>query len=62
MMVFKSPNDSGPKYMYIMFTKTSHFTGRNHATTDLKLPLGKSTVGQKSLSYIGTKVFKSFLK
>ena len=53
LMVFKSLNDLGPKYMYNMFTKNSHFTKRNlrHSTTYLRLPLRKSTVGQKSFLY-----------
>ena len=61
MMVFKPFNDFGPKYMYKMFTKNSHFTERNlrNTTTDLRLPLRKSTVGQKSFSCRGAKVLNS---
>ena len=61
MMVFKSLNDFGPKYMYKMFTKNSHLTERNllSTTTDFKLPLRKSTEGHKSFSYRGTKVWNS---
>ena len=49
LMVFKSLNDVGPKYMYNMFTKNSHFTERNlrSTTTDLRLRLRKSTVDRK---------------
>jgi len=61
MMVFKSHNDFGPKYMYKMFRRHSHLTERilRKTTTDLKLPLRKSTVGQRSLSYRGAKVWNS---
>ena len=50
MMVFTSLNDFGPKYMYKMFTRNSHFTERilRNATTDLRLPLRKSTLGRKA--------------
>ena len=61
LMVFKSLNDLGPNYMYKIFTKNSHFTERNlrNTTTDLRLPWRKSTVGQKSFSYRGAKVWNS---
>ena len=61
LMVFKSLNDLGPNYMYKMLTKNSHFTERNlrNTTTDLRLPLRKSTVGQKRFSYRGAKVWNS---
>ena len=63
MIVFKSRNDFGPKYLYKMFAKNSHFTERNlrNTTTDLRLPLRKSNVGQKSLSCRGAKVWNSLL-
>ena len=61
LTVLKSLNDLGPKYMYKMFTKNSHLTERNlrNTTTDLRLPWRKSTVGQKSFSYRGAKVWNS---
>ena len=61
LTVFKSLNDLGPNYMYKMFTKNSHLTERNlrNTTTDLRLPWRKSTVGQKSFSYRGAKVWNS---
>ena len=61
MMVFKTLNDLGPKYMYDMFTKNSHFIERNlrNTTTDLRLPLRKSTVVQKSFSYRVVRVWNS---
>ena len=61
LTIFKSLNDLGPNYMYKMFTKNSHFTERNlrNTTTELRLPWRKSTVGQKSFSYRGAKVWNS---
>ena len=49
-MVFKSLNEFGPKYMHKIFTKNSHFTERNlrSTSTELRLPLRKSAVGQKN--------------
>ena len=61
MMVFKSLNDFGPQYMHSMFTKNSQLSECNlrNTTTDLRLPLRKSTAGQKSLSYRGAKMWNS---
>ena len=61
MMVFKSLNDFGPQYMYNMFTKNSNLSERNlrNTTTDLRLPLRKSTAGQKRFSYRGAKMWNS---
>ena len=61
MMVFKSLNDFGPQYMLNMFTKNSQLSERNlrNTTTDLRLPLRKSTAGQKSFSYRGAKMWNS---
>ena len=58
LMVCKSINDFGLKYRYKMFTRNSHLTERipRNTTTDLRLPLRKSTVGQKRFSYRITKV------
>ena len=63
MTVFTSLTDFGPKYVYKMFTKNSRFTERNlrNTTTDLMLPLRKSSVGQKSFSYRGAKLWNSLL-
>ena len=59
MMVFKSVNDFGPQYMHKMFTKKSPFTERSlrNTPTDIRIPLRKSTVGQKSFSYQGARVW-----
>ena len=58
MMVLKSLDDFGAQYMYEMFTKTRHFIERNlrKTITNFRLPLRKSTVGQKNFSYRGAKV------
>ena len=61
MMGFKSLNDFGPQYMLNMFTKNSQLNERTlrNTTTDLRLPLRKSTAGQKSFSYRGAKLWNS---
>ena len=61
MMVFKSLNDFGSQYMHNMFTKNSQLSECNlrNTTTDLRLPLRKSTAGQKSFSYRGAKMWNS---
>ena len=61
IMFFKSLNDLGTKCMYNIITKNSHFSEHNlrNTTTDLRLPLRKSTMGQKSFSYRGAKVWNS---
>ena len=61
MMVFKSLNDFGPQDMLNMFTKNSQLSKRNlrNTTTDLRLPLRKSTAVQKSFSYRGAKMWNS---
>ena len=58
MMAIKPINDFGPTYMYKMFTRNSHLTERilRNTTINLRLPLTKSTVGQKSFSYREAKV------
>ena len=58
LMAFKSIHDFGPKYMYKMFTRNSLLTERilRNTTSNLRLPLRKSTVGQKSFSYRQAKV------
>ena len=45
MMVFKSINDFGQKYMYKIFTRTSHLIHRvlRNTTTDLRLPWDRKT-------------------
>ena len=59
MMVFKSINDFGPKYMYKMFTRNSYLTERilRNTTTDLRLPLRKSSMGKKGFSYRDAKLW-----
>ena len=61
MMVCKSLNDFRPQYMVNMFTNNSQLSERNlrNTTTDLRLPLRKSTAGQKSFSYRGAKMWNS---
>ena len=68
MMVFISLNDLGPQYMYEMFAKNSQVTERSlrNTTPELRVPLGKSAIGQKSFSYrqsspelVGTSMAKS---
>ena len=59
MMVFKSLTDLGPKYMYNMFSKDSHFTERDlrNTTTDLRRPLRKSTTNIVSLKESNQTIF-----
>ena len=54
MMVSKSLNDFGPKYMYKMFIRNSHLNGRilRNTNIDLRLPLIKSTVGHSGVATI----------
>ena len=61
MMVFKSLNDFGTQYILNMFTKNSQLSERNlrNTTTDLRLPLRKSTAGHKSFSYRAAKMWNS---
>ena len=60
-MVSQSINEFGPKYMYKMFIKYSHLTERilRNTTTYGRLPLKKSTLGQKNFSYRATYVWTS---
>ena len=61
MTVFKSLNDFGPQCMYEMLSKTSQVTECSlpNTATDLRLPLRKSAIGQKSFSYRGAKMWNS---
>ena len=57
--VFKHVNEACPYYMKEVFEYASQgrINSRNNYT-ELKVPFGKTTMGQKSLSYIGPSVWK----
>lgn len=60
-MVFKSLNGLAPEYLSGLFMKNcehSSYTLRN-TESDLRLPLKKTTGGQKSFSYRGAKIWNS---
>lgn len=60
-MVFKSLNGLAPEYLCGLFTKNcehSSYTLRN-TENDLRLPLKKTTGGQKSFSFRGAKTWNS---
>ena len=60
-MAFKSLNDLAPQYLCDLFTGNSlcsSYSLRNTGT-DLRLPMKKSTNGQKCFSYRGAKLWNS---
>ena len=61
IMVFKSPNDLAPQYLWNLFTKNSTCSSQNlrNTETDLTLPKKESANGQKCFSYRGAKIWNS---
>ena len=60
-MVFKSLNELAPQYLCDLFTRKSLYSSyslRNRGT-NLRLPMKRSTNGQKCFSYIGAKLWNS---
>ena len=60
-MIYKSLNELAPEYMRNLFTRCSESNGRvlRSTDTDLKLPLLKTSAGQKSFSYRGARLWNS---
>ena len=58
-MVFKSQNALAPDYLRNIFQKVSEATNRQlrNSKTGLRLPLLRTSTGQKSLAYRGAKVW-----
>ena len=60
-LIYKSLNDLAPGYMRNLFARCSESNGRvlRSTDTDLKLPLLKTSAGQKSFSYRGARLWNS---
>ena len=60
-MVFKSLNELAPQYLCDLFTRKSLYSSysRLNTGTDLRLPMKRSTNGQKCFSYRGAKLWTS---
>ena len=60
-MVFKSLNGLAPRYLCNLFTKNSECSSHSlrNTETDLKLPMKKTTNGQKCFSFRGAKLCNS---
>ena len=60
-MVFKSLNELAPQYLCDLFTRKSLYSSYSlrNAGTDLRLPMKRSTKGQKCFSYRGAKLWNS---
>ena len=58
-MVYKSLNALAPDYLRNLFQKVSEATNRQlrNSKTDLRLPLLRTSTGQKSFAYRGAKVW-----
>ena len=58
-MVYKSLNVLAPDYLRDIFQKISEATNRQlrNSNTDLRLPLLRTSTGQKSFAYKGAKVW-----
>ena len=58
-MVFKSQNALAPDYLRNIFQKVSEATNRQlrNSKTDFRLPLLRTSTGQKSFAYRGAKVW-----
>ena len=58
-MVYKSLNALAPDYLRNIFQKVSEATNRQlrNSSTDLRLPLLRTSTGQKSFAYRGAKVW-----
>ena len=58
-MVYKSLNVLAPDYLRDLFQKVSEATNRQlrNSSTDLRLPLLRTSTGQKSFAYRGAKVW-----
>ena len=58
-MVYKSLNVLAPDYLRDIFQKISEATNRQlrNSYTDLRLPLLRTSTGQKSFTYKGSKVW-----
>ena len=58
-MVYKSLNALAPDYLRNIFQKVSEATNRQlrNSNTDLRLPLLRTSTGQKSFAYRGAKVW-----
>ena len=60
-LIYKSLNDLAPGYMRNLFARCSESNGHvlRSTDTDLKLPLLKTSAGQKSFSYRGARLWNS---
>ena len=60
-LMYKSLNELAPEYMRNLFTRCSDSNGRvlRSTDTDLKVPLLKTSAGQKSFSYRGGRLWNS---
>ena len=60
-MVFKSLNELAPQYLCDLFTRKSLYSSYSlcNTGTDLRLPMKRSTNGQKFFSYRGAKLWNS---
>ena len=60
-LIYKSLNELAPEHMRNLFTRCSENNGRvlRSTDTDLKLPLLKTSAGQKSFSYRGARLWNS---
>ena len=60
-MVFKSLNELAPQYLCDLFTRKSLYSSYSlrNTGTDLRLPMKRSTNGQKCFSYRGAKLWNS---
>ena len=63
-LMYKSLNELAPEYMRNLFTKCSDSNSRvlRSTDTDLKLPLLKTSAGEKSFLYRGARLWNSFSK
>ena len=61
IMVYKSPNGLAPQYLCDFFTKNSSQSihSLRNTETDLRLPLKRTSNGQKCFSYRGAKLWNS---
>ena len=58
-MVYRSLNALAPDYLQNIFQKVSETTNRQlrNSKTDVRLPLLRASIGQKSFAYRGAKVW-----
>ena len=64
LTVFKCLNDLAPRYLSEFFTKNVDCISHNlrNTSTDLRLPLKSSSIGQKCFSFRGAKIWNSLSK